>query len=351
MIADKSEFNAVDIAKFICAIVIFTIHVIPFTPEDGFYYTLNLWFYYCFSRTAVPFFFTAAGFFLYRKTTYNTFSLGPTKRYIAKILKLYLIWTIIYLPLSIRTIKADKLGTAHGILIYIRDFIFQGSYLHLWFYPSLIFAVMIVSFCLSKKVSINKILIVAAVFYAIGLLGQTWFGMIEPLRTKAPELWHAFSIAKSVVVTTRNGLFEGFIFVALGATIAFNGFKISQGKAALLLLLSFFLLFAETYFVLGHRIAKGYDMHISLVPLTYFGFGTIANIRIGSRSNVFKALRILSSLVYCIHLWIVWIISRMLAATGLTRYLICLSLTIAVSYVLMKLSKTKPFRWLSTLYS
>lgn len=93
---------------------------------------------------------------LYRKSSLNDFSLNRTKLYVVKLIKLYVIWTLIYFPFKIKTILTDERGIIYGVLTYCRDIVFVGSYMQLWYFPALIFSVVVISFLLSKKISLKK---------------------------------------------------------------------------------------------------------------------------------------------------------------------------------------------------
>ena len=107
---DEQKYNSIDLFRFICAIFVVMIHVNPFGNANR-----NIIFKYLdfgitqyLSRLAVPFFFITSGFFLYRKTVYSSFSFNNSKKYIRRILKLYILWSIIYLPLTIYDIVDSK---------------------------------------------------------------------------------------------------------------------------------------------------------------------------------------------------------------------------------------------------
>ncbi len=354
---DQNEYHAIDIAKFVCAILVISIHISPFGPDNNYILTLlNFGVQHCLARIAVPLFFVASGFFLYRKTSLEEFSFKPTKAYIIKIFKLYLIWTIIYFPLKYGSIIEDKKGVAHGILIYIRNFIFKGSYTQLWYCPALIFSVSIVSYMLLKKIKIKWILIVSGFFYFIGLLTQSWNGIVKPLKDVIPQLWEVFGIIKGVIVTTRNGLFFGFLFVAIGAYFAFYGFKMQQNIAILGFIVCYVLLFCECFMIRHFRLALERNMYFFLVPLTYFAFGLLLNVRVSGNDMVFKNLRIVSSLIFYCHLWVRWLIIKVFSHYGLQikqsflLFVLTVILSIVCSFMIFKLSECSGFKWLKKLY-
>lgn len=111
-----------------------SVHVAPFGLTDNetlqlLNYGIQQWL----ARIAVPFFFISSGFLLYRKSSLNNFSLDRTKLYVVKLIKLYVIWTIIYFPFRIKSILKDERGIIYGVFTYYRDIIFAGSYVQLWY--------------------------------------------------------------------------------------------------------------------------------------------------------------------------------------------------------------------------
>lgn len=140
----SQEYNAIDLAKFICAILVVSVHVAPFGLTDNetlqlLNYGIQQWL----ASIAVPFFFISSGFLLYRKSSLNNFSLDRTKLYVVNLIKLYVIWTIIYFPFRIKSILKDERGIIYGVLTYCRDIIFAGSYVQLWYFPALIFLLLL----------------------------------------------------------------------------------------------------------------------------------------------------------------------------------------------------------------
>ena len=354
---NTTNYNAVDLAKFICAIMIVAIHIAPFGLNDSLICTLlNYGIQQCFARIAVPFFFVASGFFLYRKSSYNEFSVGTTKKYVLKLLRLYIIWTIIYFPQKIGDIINHRNGITYGILEYIRRTIFTGSYVQLWYFPATIFAVILISLLISRKINIKAILIIATFLYALGLLAQSWFGIITPLRNLTPQLWSLLKAVQKVIGTTRDGLFEGFLFVGIGGIIAYNGFNITRKKALIGFIISYILMLFEVYFVTHFNILREHDMYIFLVPLAYFAFGLAINLQLPDK-KIYKTLRMLSSLIFYIHLWVMWFNQKMFNLLGINvgrtclLFILTVLLSIICSLIITRLSNIKNFRWLKKLYS
>ena len=91
----KKQYAAVDIAKYVSALLVVCIHTFPFIDINE---MLNTYFIQTICRLAVPFFFMISGYFLFRKIHNEEEDKDVLKKYLFRLLKIYLIWTVIYLP-------------------------------------------------------------------------------------------------------------------------------------------------------------------------------------------------------------------------------------------------------------
>ncbi len=357
---DKQNYNSIDLAKFICSILVVTIHILPFGyhGKTGIisYLNLNYIVQQYLARIAVPFFFVCSGFFLYKKTSLTNFTFESTKKYALRLLRLYITWTLIYFPLSLNRFLKNENGIIYGTLVYIRDFVFTAIYTNLWYLKATAFAVLLISFLLYKKVTPKKIIATAFVFYMIGLFAQSWFGFITPLRKLTPFIWSLLKIVEELIVTTRNGLFFGFIFVGIGMIFAFYKVNISKNKALIGFIVSMFLMLIEVFLLKYFGFIREFNMYLFLVPASFFGFSFVHQIRL-KNSTIYKTLRILSSLIFYTHLWVSYITSKILAiickplVNTCLLFIVTLILTIAVSMIILKLSELQKFKWFKKLYT
>lgn len=349
------HYHSVDVFKLICSILVVMIHIPPFGSNDTFA-QVNFGIQNAAARIAVPFFFMCTGFFLYQKTTCDDFDIQPVKVYLRKILRLYLIWSAIYFPVSMKSILGHPQGIGYGLMTYVRNFFFVGSYTLLWYLNATIVGVWIVSFLLSRKVKPKNILIAAAAFYGLGLLAQSWFGLIVPLKTAMPGVWSMLKVMQKVFVTTRNGLFEGFLFISIGMLFAFNKVSIRKGLALPGFLICYLCMFGEVFLVERLGFARGYDMNLFLVPTTVFLFDLVIRFRLPGRGNG-KLLRWLSSLIFYLHIGVCIAVSLVMTCCGVEIYTNCLQfvltllMTILIGLVMIRLSESERFRWLKKLYT
>ena len=344
-------YPSLDLMKFICSVLVVMIHITPF----GEYEFLNFVIHNYVARIAVPYFFVTSGFLLFRKTSNDDFNINYTFKYVLRLLRMYLIWSVVYFYLNYRIIINDERGSLHGILIYIRDFIFVGSYGGLWYLNATIFSVTLISILIKKKCSLRLIILLAGILYILGLFDQSWFGLITPLR-QIPEFWFGLRLLQKVIVTTRNGLFEGFLFVGFGMMFAFNLIKITRKKALWGFIISMLFMFIETIVVRHFNLAKQQDMYLFLVPVTFFLFDLVLHMEIKER-KIYSILRVLSVLIFYIHVWIIFIVNESFDYLNIDvnsttlKFILVIFLSILVSCGILKISRMKQFWWFQYLYS
>ena len=352
----NKQNNAIDLAKFICAVFVVAIHVAPFGTADGTTVIgyLNFFIQDYLARIAVPFFFITSGYFLFRKTDKSNFDIKPAKQYVFKLIKLYLIWSLIYLPVRLGSVFTDKKGIIHGIITYFKDFIFSTSYSHLWYLNALIFATVLISLLLYKRVKPAYIIAGGVIFYFIGLFGQSWFGFLEPLR--GTFIWDILKSVQSLITTTRDGLFDGLVFVGIGMIFAFYEIKLSKKQALSGLAISLILLFIESFGLQFFGYSRSHDTYLFLVPTAFFLFAAVRNIQLPDNRE-YKKMRTLSSLIYFIHPWIKIILGAITYVIFKKQaiFFISFALTFAIAFFLssavMKLSEKPKGKWLKNLYS
>lgn len=205
----KRQFPSIDVMKLVCAILVVASHTNPLSSVNEY---LNYGLVQYIARLGVPFFFVAAGYFCFRKTTLENFNSRIPFEYAKRIFTLYFIWTAIYFPQICYNVYENGNGIKIGVIDRIRNLMFVG-YHHLWYLLSTVQAVLIITFALKKGLKIEKIVLAGAMLYMVGLLGQSYFEILRPLTNTI--LWKALRLYASIFETTRNGIFEGILFWVL----------------------------------------------------------------------------------------------------------------------------------------
>lgn len=158
---------------------------------------------------AVPFFFLVSGFFLFGKLFNEpdrTRHGAITSNWSRKVLRLYLLWSLIFLPYAIIGIVNDHLGLVKSIALYVRNLILVGeNYLSwpLWYLLGMLWAGFIIWIAAKLRLPFWSLCVLAVLLFL------------------TPRLLHLDSndLYLKLFKTTRNGFFIGFPFMVLGGLI------------------------------------------------------------------------------------------------------------------------------------
>jgi len=105
----RAEHNSIDFVKFIFAFFVVAIHTKPLINAEN---PIMLSLYETFLGLAVPFFFIASGFLITenQRTMPQSVLAERVRKHLVKLIKFYLIWSAIYLPLAIYGYHAVEMG-------------------------------------------------------------------------------------------------------------------------------------------------------------------------------------------------------------------------------------------------
>lgn len=281
----NKEFRLLDIVKLIMAIVVIAIHTHPERSSNYVFVQRSAEIIY---SLAVPFFFIASGFLLFKKINLPLDDDGNQriKRYLSKIVKLYLLWTAIYLPMSVLGFVNDGTSLMKSMLIFVRNVLLVGeNYMSwpLWYLLALIVAVLIIWGLLKLRMS-RRLILLLSVITALAGLGLDYChenGMFQTLTNPYFALF----------AKTRNGLFVGFLYVALGLVCS-GGYK-NQ-------------LIVEIACCALGIIGFAFDAPLANAFIVYALFSFVSRIE-GNKIKREQAqfCRSLSTIVYLIHMYIV----------------------------------------------
>ena len=210
-----NNYKLIDLIKFLCAYLVIGIHTRPFQSVS---ILLDKFFYYNVSNYAVPFFYACTGYFLVVKQPEKSLHTKLMYR-IRKIVEIYIIWSAVYLPLTVYGWITEGNKSLVYACLCILNYILVGDNFYswtLWYLNGLIFALILIDF-LSKRISVWKIVRFGSMAYLAGVVLTALGGH----QDKLPSIL-AFPVNSyfSIFVTTRNGLFQSLVFVSLGMYIA-----------------------------------------------------------------------------------------------------------------------------------
>ncbi len=280
----KKTYNSIDITKYIMAFAVIAIHTEPFRycEVDSIKKIATILF-----TMAVPFFFLASGYLLASKMNYpyDDSDSARVKRQLKKVFKMYIVWTIIYLPLSIFHYISWRTPFLRAFFELFRGFVFVGEQInswHLWYLLSTVYSLTFIGIFIKRfkkdwhliAVSVTACLLHSAASYAIthGNVTKT--------------------IIENTIVYAR--IFSGLIYIPIGM-ILFRR-KISPYVNWIMLLAAC----VARYFT-GNEILDLYLTALSSIGL----FGIIESLNLKDR-HVYLALRMMSTDIYLIHMY-VWV--------------------------------------------
>ncbi len=216
------KINSIDILRLICAIMVVAIHTQPLSEYEnlaGYIAT------FVFPRLGVPFFFAVSGYF------YISGLIQGKKvfvKYIKRLLTIYILWSLIYYSVDfIQVIRSN--GSFTGFLkSCFFDFLITGSQYQLWFFPVLIFCVILVTVLRRHLVSLS---ILSFLLYGGGCLVGAYYYKLGSKIPLINNLYHSQQLE-----TVRRYLLMGLPFFMLGYILIHAYRKLGNVKNKTLLL-------------------------------------------------------------------------------------------------------------------
>ena len=320
----QKEYKVLDVMKFVMAIVVVAIHT---RPEMSFSSPFVIRLFESVYSIAVPFFFMASGFLLFRKISLPLNEDGELriKSYLKRMCRLYLVWTIIYLPLTIYGFYIDGLSPIKAVAVFIRNTLLVGENFMswpLWYLLALIVAVSIIYILLKLKVSKTWIVIIGILMAFIGV-GLDYCHANELLNPIVDLYFKVF-------LKTRNGFFVGLMYVALGLLCA----KLDEIPFYTWVFI----------FILG-IVGVFYNCPLSNALVTFALFIITTYLR-GRwiNLNASLAMRTMSTIVYFTHMVFMAVIVCILKSSiGLSLFVIVSMFSICICMVLMRYKNSKVF--------
>ncbi len=276
----KKKLN-IDIVRFIVSIFVITIHTFPLAQWSE---TIDYAFTRVLFRLCVPFFLMITGYFLIDGALEDKKKLVKQTK---KIVILYAISTIIYLPIMVYNGYFENFS----LWLFLRELFVDGLYYHLWYFPASIVGLWLLYFAL-KKFQLKTILIACMGLYLVGLLGDSYYGFF----VNNSVFKGFFDFVFTLSFYTRNGLFYAPMFLSIGYFVKKKK-NVDVKKSAILGLVFTGAMMVEGMFLYRLGVPRHTSMYLFLVPASRYIFEALMGTE--PRSNVF--FRNVSSWVYIIH--------------------------------------------------
>lgn len=335
----QRQSAAVDVAKLVFAVLVIAVHTDPLSSLSP---IVNYWLVSVPARLAVPFFFLAAGYFLAEKMHSQKTRRQAWRaalRYLRRLSRLYLVWSLVYLPHAFYLWVSEHHFAGGYWLAYGQRLLFSGSYYTLWFLPAMLLAVPLAAM-LHLRASRQVALAVCTLLYLVGTLGQSYYDLLPA----SPALQQAVLVYDRIFITTRNGLFFGLPFVWLGMRLSTGAVRASRGRFHLLLL-SLVALSAEALALRSLPFTRGYGIWLCLPPAVALLWQTL--LALPARSHpAHRAMRKLSTLLYVDHglllIGYAGLLAKVLPDHSLLRFLCVLTGSGILSCLLIHASRRYP---------
>lgn len=293
------NYGGLDRFRILAAILVIAIHTSPlesYSADADFFFTRIL------ARAAVPFFFMVTGqFVLSPQLASRTRAPGTVRSgrgreqravwsYLGKLALVYGGCVAVYLPLGIYAghYRGLTLGKAVQMLV------FEGTFYHLWYFPACMLGILLVTL-LGRFLGLRGTLLVSGALYVIGLLGDSYYGVVQ----RIPALSGVYDVIFQISPYTRNGLFFAPLFLALGCLMGSGRQKACRDHLWLwsCFVLSFVLMSKESFLLRRLGFQRHDSMYVFLVPVMIFLYEILLSVR----SRSVKRLRSISTWVYIVH--------------------------------------------------
>lgn len=287
--AERKQYPAIDIAKFLCALVILFYHY--FSEHGPVFWVLeeSLSLY----AVAVALFMTLSGYLLFDKLNRESDEKKKwmiVKSQVIRILTIYLLWSIPYLIYSISLWDWSEL-TPLFLLEKIHGWIFQSTFYTIWFMPSLAVGILVVYF-LSAHLRWKYVCVAAVLFYILGALQSTYSFVLD-----GHSWWQAFmSFSDNWLQGERGGIFFAVPLLTLGGCAS----KIKWRQpiiTAIGSVVSLGLLLAEALVLRKLVGGCGLDLAFMMIPTCLFMVLFLTSVSWKSKP-VYKWMRSMSVLIF-----------------------------------------------------
>ncbi|WP_066067281.1 acyltransferase [Neobacillus soli] len=231
--------DTIDFIKFFAIFFVVCIHTSPFYDYqfggiDGekISFIINV-----FARFGVPYFFVISGYFLGQKLILTGKKSAYLKRYLLKITKQLVVWSVFFFFYDLITIALKSLVQGLNLDVEMSNYLASvfrirnlyyginaGTSYHLWYLAALIWSIIILAIFI-KMGKVKLLLGIGFILNIAGVLGQSYSTLlITPLDT-------------------RDALFFGLFYVTLGYVLS-NNFKYIKLKLKPYIWSILFLLFS-----------------------------------------------------------------------------------------------------------
>lgn len=261
---------------------------------------------------------------------------NPVFKRVCSLMRVYGVWSLVYLVLSfVMLVLLGKMPLSQYLISRVKGFLFTGSYYHFWFYPAVIYALLLIGGVkkLLGRHALSFLLPLAAALYVTGLLGTGYL----PVGQRIPGL-RALYAAESFEAIMHL-FFLGFPAIVFGMAAAQTR-KARSGRAVLLTAAAYVAESVVLCMVLGWD--EDPQMLITTPFLTVAFLQWVQNCRWRAAWVNPSLCRTVSSAMYNVHPLLLAGFAMVLPdMVGLRAFLLCTAASAACGWVLYLLRKNR----------
>lgn len=340
----RTKITSIDLMRILCAYMVVAIHVHPFEDVNeclGYIFTQVV------PRIAVPFFFAVSGYFFIKSLIKDN---SISFRYLKRLIVTYTLWSLIYFTYQLlENIVNGGISILSLIKSNIVSFLVFGSWYHLWYFPALIFCV-VISSIFNKLRYLKGLAVTSILLYIIGLLGCSYYA----IGIEIPIINQLYQFSQFTLI--RRVVLMGLPFFMLGYFIHLINDKLDEIKnntLIKLLILTIACFILEILLVILLNVQNNIIITLFLYPLV--GVVLMLCLRnpmhnISCYANYFKYVANCTYYAHPLFMTAISIISNKIIGIRITQtplfIIVCISTTVIASMI-YKLNK----KWLIKLIS
>ena len=320
----KKQYTSIDLLKFMSAFAVICLHTQPFAGCGLLEYFTNVFFV-----MAVPFFFCTSSFFFHRKTS-------SLKRYVKRLVQLYLVWFIIEIPYVVS--KYD-FGSLYGWKLFAWSLCFQNTFWASWFLMALILAMLIVV-PLHRKGRKRLLYVIGAISFILSFFACMYNGLVSylPWAGKINAFLYYISAAQSFILAIP--------YCIMGIILVNADLRLSFKKEVLVLLALVALAIAEAYLCIP--LYARMNASLLIMPIVFMTVYIALRHEVKISSAVAVFMRKTSIIIYLLHCIVIHFLIKYAGfGYGMGLALLTSVITLAAACLIVYLSRyIKPLKYL-----
>ncbi len=311
----------IDFLKFffcLCVVIIHCESLAGINSNVEFFITQGL------LRLAVPFFFVASGYFLGKKVKETPEKIDSIFiKYIRRLLVPLVFFSLINIALE--TIKMSFYMNGPMIFREIIKHIVFYPWGALWFVQACVVGACFL-YPFAKKNNLEKAILIAVMLYSWALLCNNYFFVVQ--GTFFEPYIHVFM---NLCVSARNGIFVGFVYMAIGLFVAKKNVRIPH----FCIIVSFAVYLLEIFLIRNKASLDDSALYISqllVVPIIFIKSSSFTLNISDAASLIFRKF---SVGVYLLHRPVISVLD-IIGANNIPRTFVVILVCVGISYLVYK---------------